>query len=137
MNDDTDITPTFPAQRTDQQGAVYWVDSEGQAFSPQLHMGPCDDKLGVDDDGRWVLRPKPRRGRPRKPKAQTAPLPLVPAAPLPPTTVPARVWFVWRASTDPLTPGEPVGLGAFTDAEQALAVLADHPGARVLEASVS
>ena len=140
MTNDTtmnDPPTTWPVQRTGPDGTTYWVDRGGQVFSPELHMGPCDDDLGVDDDGRWVPRPKPRRGRPRKPRAQTAPLDLAPPVPLPPASVPARVWFVWRASTDPVAAGEPVGLGAYTDAEQALAALVAHPGARVIETSVS
>jgi hypothetical protein len=127
-----DPPTTWPLERTGPDGTTYWIDSAGQVFSPALHFGPCDDPLGVDDQGRWVPRPKPRRGRPRKPRAETAPPPLAPPAPLPPSTVPARVWFVWTYEA-----GKPVGLGAYSDAEQALTVLTEHPGAQVIEASVS
>jgi len=129
----TDTTPTFPAQHTGPDGTSYWVDSEGRVFSPLLHMGPCDDELGVDDDGRWVLRPKPRRGRPRKPRPETAPLPLVPPAPVAPAAVPARIWVVWEENREE----GPIVIGAFTDPEQALTMIADHPTSRVIEASVS
>ena len=143
MTDDTitaGTTPAYPQQRTGPDGTTYWVDKGGQVFSPDIHAGPCDSWTGIDDDGRWVPRTKPRRGRPRKARVQ--PAPVQPANEpgnvwLVPPTVPARVWFVWRASTDPLAAGEPVALGAYTDAEQALAALVAHPGARVIEASVS
>jgi hypothetical protein len=136
MTDDTitaGTAPGYPASGTYPDGTVYWVDRAGQVFDAKRHAGPCDSALGLDADGFWVPRPQPRRGRPRKPRAQTAPLPLVPPDPVAPAAVPARIWVVWEENREE----GPIVIGAFTDPEQALTMIADHPTSRVIEASVS